>query len=335
MRIVHRSIGKYSGPVIYGNDIIDPPDSRYLNHVGRAFWLTGQVETGNRLGSVMMADGTGFTIGIDQHIAVYPRELAAEDFDATDDQGGAWALLADLETAFAPVGMLWEALRRQGWYVAPGGTLRWLESGKVKVKNRWIEYQEGDLVHGALIRDEMTPTRGVVTKGSPDWERSRGWAELLHTLTRAPKSRDAQVAFGVKHLCHRVRTRKLRLSDRRRRVTFQKAVYGDAGDIATLRSETLTPHMDLALCVFHSYTVNAPSVAFRLIIEVLKTNPDYSGANSDGMVQPKFALDLLTRLKTKRYGRWNKRWERTRKAALAVGWWSRDLFIGNEAVMSK
>jgi len=133
MRIMHRNIGKFSGPVIHGTEVAPLPDNP--SHAGRAYWLTGQAETGNKMGSIMMADGTAFTIGRDQHIAVYPKELASEDFNAADDQGGAWLLLAAIEVAHGPIHQLWEALEAEGWYVAPDGSLRWIGNGRAKVRN--------------------------------------------------------------------------------------------------------------------------------------------------------------------------------------------------------
>jgi hypothetical protein len=316
-----RSIGKYSGPVVYGTEVVLPPNGPF--HAGRAFWLTGQVETGNRLGSVMMADGTGFTIGIDQHIAVYPKELAHEDFNAADDQGGAWALLAALEVAHAPVRMLWEAFTQRGWYVAPDGTLRWITGGTHKVQNRKLEHRGGDLVHGNTIRNAVTPTGGRVVK-TCEKETAREWALMLHELTRDPTSRDIQVSFGVKHLCHRVRTRKLRLADHRRRVTFQQAVYGDA-NIEVIKLSDLGYPLDLALCVFHSYTVNAPAVAFRILEESIRST-GWTAEQDGHDRQESFARDLLHRIKTEKYGFWNKRWERTRKAAMELGCWDGELF---------
>jgi hypothetical protein len=322
-RVNFKSIGKYTGPVIYGTEVVKQPSGPF--HAGRAFWLTGQVETGNRLGSVMMADGTGFTIGIDQHIAVYPKELASEDFNAADDQGGAWALLAALEVANAPVKMLWEAFKMRGWYVAPDGTLRWISGGTHKVQNRKLEHRGGDLVHGAVIRDAITPTRGNVVKPC-EKETARDWALMLHELTSAPSSRDVQVAFGVKHLCNRVRTRKLRVVEHHRRGTFQQAVYGSA-DIETIKLTDLGDHLDLALCVLHSYTVNAPAVAFELLTEALNER--------DIEKEPeRFATVLLAKIKAKKYGFWDKRWERTRKAAIEVGWWDGALFKRPAGIMT-
>lgn len=324
MRILHRTVGKYSGPVIYGTNAIkfpmNPP------HVGRAYWLTGQVETGNKMGSIMMADGTGFTIGIDQHIAVYPKELASEDFNAADDQGSAWLLLTAIEVAHGPISRLWKSLEREGWYIAPDGSLRWIGNGKAKVSNRWVEYQGGDLVHGAVIRDTITPKGGVVVKDSREWETAKKWAELFHFLTAHESTWVIQRQFGINHLIHRVRTRKLRLAEHRRKSTMQQAVYGDA-DIGNIHLRTtLGVELDLALCVFHSYTVNAPSVAFKILERsIITTGWHPINIGKEAYTIP-FAKDLLRRIKMSKYGRWDKRWVRTRKAAMDVGWWPDELF---------
>lgn len=329
MRIQRRIINGFSGPVIYGTETIPPPEKEQAAlHAERAYWFTGQIETRNRMGSVMMADGTAFTIGRDQHIAVYPRELASEDFNAADDQGGAWALLAAIEKAHGPVAPLWEKLKENGWYVAKNGTLRWLHHSKTKIKNRDVHHKPGDLVHGAIIRDVFTPKGGKVQKsGSREWEQAKAWAEILHNLTADEKTWDVQHDFGLKHLVNRVQTRKLRISNRRRRVTLQQAVYKDR-PIETLKSSDLTEAEDLALCVFHSYTVNAPSIAYRLLREALT------------LFEPKedpfcFGKFLLEKIRGESYGNWKKRWVRTRQEAMRVDWWDARLFEGPAPVMPR
>jgi hypothetical protein len=193
------------------------------------------------------------------------------------------------------------------------------------VQNRKLEHQSGELVHGAVIRDAITPTGGKVVK-TCEKETARDWALMLHELTSAPSSRDVQVAFGVKHLCNRVRTRKLRVVEHHRRGTFQQAVYGSA-DIETIKLTDLGDHLDLALCVLHSYTVNAPAVAFELLTEALNER--------DIEKEPeRFATMLLAKIKAKKYGFWDKRWERTRKAAIEVGWWDGALFKRPAGIMT-
>lgn len=334
MRVLHRNIGRYSGPVIYGTKTAERPkgdDAEF--HIERAYWLTCQAETNNRLGSVMMADGTAFTIGRDQHIAVYPRELANEDYNAEDDQGGAWKLLADMERAHCPVGPLWDALEEQGWYVAPDGTLRWLNDNQVTVKRRTLTVQAGDLVHGAAIREAFTPGGGTVSKNGKDWVTAKRWATLLHDLTSHESTWPVQQDFGIEHLGHRVQVRKLRIHPKRRWQTVQRAVYGPL-NFETARSEDLElDELDLALCVLHSYTVNAPAIAFRLLARAISSSSWDPFQDNKLHLADRFARILLQAIKTKKYGRWDHRWVRTRKAAIDCGWWPPHHFRG-EGVMT-
>lgn len=335
---MRRSINGYSGPVAYGDESVPPPrGAQGALHLERAYWLTGQVETGNRMGSVMMGDGTGFTIGRDQHVAVYPRELADEDYDAEDDQGGAWALLAAIELDHGPVSELWHALEAHCWYVAKNGSLRWLGSGKAKVGDRLIEHRGGSLVHGALIREVFTPREGKVPRsGSKEWRQARGWAVMLHNLTAHKSTWQTQHDFGLNHLYQRVQSRRVRLSPHRRRTTLQKAIYGQV-PAPLIRSADMNPAVDLALCVLHSYTVNAPSITHRLLVQAL-TETGWTPGVGNGV---NFARTLLKKIKETKYGFWSRRWDRTRQEAMkagwngGMGWWDAGLFQGPSSVMPR
>jgi len=327
MHITRRTIGKYAGPIVYGEkNLIEKPDAS--SHLERAFWLTCEVETGNRMGSVMMADGTAFTIGLDQHVAVYPKELAHEDFNALDDQGGAWALLAEIEKAHGPVEPLWEALKEQGWYVSPDGHLRWLEEGRAKIKGKWVAFKAGDLVHGALIRDVFTPYKGYVEKtkiNTKQWEQSKRWATLLHELTAHPQTFEAQKQFGINHLIERIKTRKIKFSTTRRKTTNFHVIY-QTKDLNEFSTKDLGENLDLAMCVFHAYTVNAPAIAYSVMAKTfLKTHRTHS--------KYEFSKELLSGLKNQKYGRWDKRWIRTRKIAMDSGLWDPALFKSKDAIM--
>ena len=122
-RVMYKEFKTYAGPAIYGKPL-GKPERDMRHHVDRAVYLTEAVETGRRRGSIFAADGTGMTGGRGQHILVYPKELANEDFDAKDDQGGLGALLRRLEFE-APskeLEQLWEAFRAEGWYLASDGS---------------------------------------------------------------------------------------------------------------------------------------------------------------------------------------------------------------------
>ena len=97
-KVSYRKRKNYSGPLIAGTEPYPAPSAERAGfHIDRAYWLTTRVETGGKFGAVMAYDGTGMTAGPDQHIAVYPKELANEDLNAADDQGSLWKLLRRLE----------------------------------------------------------------------------------------------------------------------------------------------------------------------------------------------------------------------------------------------
>jgi len=328
--------------VVYGTTVLGleefPGDKR--SHVDRACWLTEGVETGHRVGSCFAADGTGMTIGRGQHILVYPKELANEDWDARDDQGGAGKLLRDIEINAADLGdpdyepdhnieALWSAFEAEGWYLAQDGFFRWRDAGRAKVKGRWTDHNAGDLVHGAVLRDAITPIGGKVPKTGERWEAAKRWAGLFYDLMSDERHFHCQWRFERNHLIDRVRTRKIQIDPRRRRQTIQQALYGPVLTENVVVNRDISPHLDLALCVLHSHSVNAPAVAYQKLVESLVATGYKAGDMSTSQVA--FARDLLQRLARTKYGRWNEdiengRWQRSRKRAMETGFWPAEFF---------
>lgn len=313
----------YSGPWIRGvTPIPAPSGERASFHVDRAYWLTTKLESGAKFGAIVAYDGTCITAGPDQHIAVYPAELASEDYNAADDQGGFWKLLRRLETVQgssefeAATEAVLGRLRSRGWYLAQDGTVRHLEDGSVSVRGKAIQARAGDLVHGSLIRDEVTPpSGGAVPKSGPPWDRARAWAIDLHRLFVHPDGHKAQIEFGKEHLVERTRRRAPRPYAGR--------------EITALRvGPDWTEAMDLACCVYQAHSVNAPAIANKILSEC--GDPGRAG----------FARDLLLKLGTSSYGKWDDdlpsgRYQRTRSAALDSGLWARSLFDGPTAIMPR
>ena len=326
MKIQHKKIGKYQGPVIISTETFPQPIGlKANNHVERAYWLTCEVECGNKIGSVMMADGTGFTIGLDQHIAVYPKQLDKEDFNAKNDQGSAWALLTAIEKANGPVEYLWESFKQKGWYVSLDGKLRWLNSGQHKLQGKTMAHFGGELVHGALIRHAITPTNGVVQK-TCERNIADQWATMLYELTSDKNTWNAQHNFGILQLINRIKNRQIHFDLTDSWFTLQDLVYAKEPVYMTL-SSSIGDELDLAMCVFHSYTVNAPSIAFRIMTNVFQSyNPKHAG-------RQRFAKNLLIAIKNQDYGNWKQRWKRTRQAAINTQWWPLWLFDGPSAIM--
>jgi len=280
-------------------------------HIHRAFWLTCKVETGAKFGMVQAYDGCGMTAGLDQHIAVYPRELSRpDDGNALDDQGTLWKLLRRMEmvnlmdtgtSAFDPREALWYALAERGWYLAQDGILRWFE--------------HGEAVKGRAIRETFTPHNGTV-QTVEQRKQSAGWALLFHDVFDHPALRRAQIEYGLEHLVKR--------SKRRR------AGYPYPKDITAVRASIdLGSKTDLALCMYHANSVNAPAIANKAL-HICLSSTTKSG----------FARDLIYTLGTSKYGRWDDdilggRYQRLRTAAKNSGLWPKELFVGKNAIMPK
>lgn len=331
----------YSGPIIRGTDPMPSPSgSRADHHVDRAFWLTAMVESGGKIGAVMAADGTGMTIGLDQHIAVYPRELAHEDYNAKDDQGSLWKLLYRLETVRSSqsyhkaVDVLWDMLLKEGWFVAQDGVLRYLHDQEVTVGPKTLEVDAGDVVFGAQIRDVFTPPGGKVPQKSDNWQRSKRWALAFHAITSHFGAEAAQISYGQEHLVKRTKRRRLKIDmgagKKPRWGKLEKMGY-DNREVSSLKlGDTWSEDMDLALCVYQSHSVNAPSIANKCVVRARKK------ASTDAA----FAKWLLRFLGNNSYGRWDSgikhgRYQRTRSAARASGLWPKSLFDGPRAIMPR
>lgn len=343
--VIWKTYGSYAGPVIFGTDLIDKPaGDRVEFHVDRAFWLTTMVETGGKVGAIMAADGTAMTAGLDQHIAVYPKELSHEDYRAINDQGSLWKLLRRLETVRSSQGYhqalntLWKKFEACGWYIAQDGTLRYVAEGEVEFSGgKKLRVRAGDLVFGAQIRNEFTPNEGVVPNNGKLWERSREWAYAFHALTSHVGGEAAQIEFGIEHLVKRTK---------RRPVTstgggLEEVGYGTR-EVTSLRlGSDWSEEIDLAMCMYQSHSVNAPAVANAALARA-RTSISTFGArtpfNPDFVVG--FARALILCLGNSTYGRWDDdiefgRYQRTRTAARASGLWSRGLFDGASAIMPK
>lgn len=337
-QVRYKTHKSYSGPIIYGSKV--EPDTQTDLHAKRAVIITEGVETGYRVGSIMAADGTAMTCGRGQHILVYPRELANEDFNAKDDQGGLGQLLRriEVEAPSPQLEALYEAFKDEGWYVATDGQLRWLDLGRAKVAGRWVDHDAGDIIHGAVLRDTITPVGGKVPKKGERWQQARRWALLFHEVFAEESSLDVQLDFEVEHLAHRVGHRKFAFHPNQRKETVSQVVYGGRDVLELKVGRQITEELDLAMCVFHSHTVNAPSIAFRKLRDVLRSTGYDPKVHAGSLGEITFARRLLRALATAKYGRWNEdieggRWDRTRSRARESGMWPTRFFRGQSPIM--
>jgi len=318
-RVVFNS---YAGPRITGTQEFLLPDN--AGHWERVLWLTSMVESGGRFGAITMYDGTAVTAGLHQAIAVYPRELADEDFNARDDQGSFFQLLRLLQSfaEFPELQNLLNRFRERGWVLNRDGSLRYLADGKTQVRSQTKNVKAGDLVYGFEIRETFTPNQGTVPASGAAWEQSKSWALDFQKVFAHPESFKAQVEFGAEHFENAARNKKIEVAGVSK--TIEQWLYN--GHLADFKSPTQA--YDLALAVFWSHSVNGPSIAYQILSQAISqvdpsSNPD------------QFARVLLRLLGRKKYGRWhfsetNGRWQRTRQTARKV--WPSALFA-NDGVM--
>lgn len=334
-KVEWRKYGSYSGPLIRNNVVIPTPvPPRNLFHIDRAYWLTTKVETGGTFGTVQAYDGCGMTAGPDQHIAVYPSELAHEDFNASDDQGTLWPLVRRLETvagsaAFLDaVQVMTRKLDASNLYLGQDGVVRYRAPATLLIAGRSIAVAAGAVAHGAYIRNLLTPSNGVVPQTGPQWEQASSWALAFYRLFSLPDGYKAQVEFGKEDLIHRTKTLKVKNTI----LTIETGVYQQEITNTRLGFNGWIDAVDLAMAVYQSHSVNAPSIAATCLSNVC--------AGSKPVLNAAFATVLLQQLGRSTYGQWsftdpNGRYQRTRNAAMACGLWGTSLFEGPSAVMPK
>ncbi len=308
-KIKYVKFRKYAGLRIKGEIPYNPSPSLEESHLERAFYLTSHVESGGKFGAVMNYDGTGMTAGLHQAIAVYPKTLY---------QGPLWKLMRRVELLpgdIPPRTRIWEMLSEEGMYLAQDGVVR--------------ELQRGWPMPGESLRRALSGPMGVVSEARDERYRAEAFIIAFHELFSSPSTFRLQVEYGKEHFvtaAHRVR-----LTIGGRRMFIQHAVYGD-DDISLVTKNELGPELDLAMCMYWSNSVNAPSKAKRCLGRVL------SNLGYRPVVSHIFARDLILALGNTTYGRWdddlkNGRYQRTRRVAMRSGLWPAELFEGTGAIM--
>jgi len=315
---------KYAGLKIVGK-VAQQPVNFESSHLDRASWLTAEVESGGKFGTVMNFDGTGMTAGLHQAIAVYPRYL--DDEKINNDQGPLWKLLNRMRLlAYDSITLLriFDRLYDFGWYLAEDATLRYTGNG--------------DIVDGKGIRDRLTGSRdGVMPLKGNDRAIAEEVIKLFHEAFSDHKTFEAQIAFGKEHFIKRAERTNLRFCKKttHKRYRIMDVLYDP--EFHMTHPESLPwdcKEMDLADAMFWSNTVNAPGAALKVLCKVV----DAGGRPKDFYTVRKFAKELIHALGTSSYGRWdddikNGRYQRTRKAAMQV--WPKEFFTGPSAIMPK
>lgn len=308
---------KFAGVKIRGTEEMEKPTSN--RHIDRAVWLTAHVESGGKFGCAMNYDGTGMTASIGQAIAVYPRGLA--DDVKTNDQGPLWRVLNRIQSSTSTWAWseLFEELKNIGWFVSEDGKCRSIKTGK--------------LISGRAIRKEFTGSAdGVMPIKGPDRRRAQQWAERFHSCFGHPSTFETQLALEKEHFVKRATRVKLRFcrDEVYRGCTLQEMIY-DPHHISSITADQMGEGMDLAMCMYWSNSVNAPSFALKKFCRQVIDNK---------MCFYPFdrAKHIIQKLGNTPFARWdddikNGRYQRTRRYAMKL--WPRHLFVGPDAIMPK
>jgi hypothetical protein len=301
----------YSGCAVTGTQAVPLPSSDL--HMERAFYLTTTLEA-PMFGSVQSYDGAGISGGPQHSIAVLPSSM---------QQGDLFKLLRHLQISApnsVPLQSLFHAYATQGWAVALDGVLRNAKTGVA--------------ISAAVIRDTFAPPGGKVPETGPQFEQAKRWALLHSAAFSDPATFAGQRDYSITNLIHTRTGDELLFYKTMNLVTLRVWTVPPAAD-AHIPDEEYNNHLtlqeDLAMCMYHSHSVNGPSPA----AEVLKRVVAKVARGND------FARLMVWSLGTKDYGRWKdtadgkNRYDRTRDSALASGLWPKDFFTGPTAFMPK
>lgn len=292
------SLHGYSGIMLRGTVPIQLSDFAPLangvpvGHMDRAVWLTSQVEA-PKYGTVQSYDGAAMSGGMLHNVAVLPASV---------EQGDLFGLLGKIfEYADArglvsvPIANMRSALKAKGWAVGKDGMLR--DGSGLKVA-------------GKAIRDEFSPPDGHVPQAGPQYDQAVRWATLFHDLFSDPGTKRAQIDYAAIWLARGKSADEMSV--------YQTFVAGLDSPLH-LPSASLPASVDLAMCVYHSFSVNAPSPAADCLVHARD-----SGARSPD----EFAAALIRRLGKREFGKWtdqpgdgDDRYDRTRKAVWGSGIW--------------
>lgn len=299
----------WSGIRVKGTALVPVPTSSL--HIDRAAYLATTLES-PKMGTVQSYDRCGMSGGPFHFIAVQPSNLS---------QGSMFEFLHFLEIA-APcpeLTALWNLFKAEGWFVARDNTLRDINSGV--------------LVPGAAIRNTFTPLEGKVPKAvGPQRAQAEKWALAFSNLFSAPVTFKAQQEFAAKYLVNGQKA-------------FEASFYAPY-EVVSLRpardntavantDAVISMQTDLALCVYHAHSVNAPAPAVKCLRTLLSEFPNHPGKFSN-----EAAAYLIWLLGTNTYGNWRddkdggNRYDHTRTSAMQSGLWPKEFFLpGDQCIM--
>jgi hypothetical protein len=284
-RVTYKS---WAGITIRGNTKWQASSVKKENHLDKATWLTAAVEGGSMFGTVQGYDGCGMSAGLEHCIGLLPRSM---------EPGSLWGLLLKIDEALPDTNPNWVAMKAAmdtvGWYLDTKGALR--------------NKTTGASVGGQEIRNELSPVGGVVPESGPDFDKAVRWAELFNRLFEDSATFPCQIRQTKNGLLTSHKDIENQVYAR-----YCKLENASAAVVGT----NISAELDLAMCVYHSFSVNAPSKARAVLTEVF-------GRNLGSM---DFSKALIKALGTNTYANWQDRYVRTRQQASNSGLFDAGLF---------
>lgn len=301
----------YRGMSMKGTVLLSTEDSN--THLDEISWLTAQVESDGRFGSVMNYDGTGMTAGIHQAIAVYPK--AVRDNNLKNDQGPLWKLMGRMK----PLGLLGDIeshMREYGMYLSNDSKCLW--------------EQEGRIVDGNSIRNMLTgDSEGVMPLTGRGRRECARWVKEFHAAFSNEVGFKVQLHFGAEHF-EKMSRKTLRYCKNPEiaEMTILDAFYGG---IPLSSVGDLPEHYSLAMSMFWSHSVNAPGFALKRLCRQVadKCIDDVANKTEEA------SSAIVRALGDTPFARWdddlkNGRYQRTRRYARRR--WNSSLF-GDDGIM--
>lgn len=283
--VLFRTYKSYSGYLVRGSKPIRPPGSR-APHMEWAFYLLSRLESAN-WGTAQNYDGAGMSAGPLHAVAVFP---------ATRAQGPLWQLVADVFAALPDcpaANRLREELREAGYAVTHGG--------------RVVSVATAKEIAGEELRTFLSGPRGAVRLGTPFEETARRRAVMFSELFSEPRAHEPQRAYTIRWLLQGRSESESTAYSKYMAASPRVRPQNVASWLSYASVAELGPELDLAMCVYHAFSVNAPAPAAEELVKAM------SERTAEG-----FAKALIRGLGTKDFARWRdttdnrNRYDRTR-----------------------
>lgn len=303
--VLWRQYKEFSGCLVRGTDPIVPQDP--AKHMSCAAWLTSEAEAPS-YGYVQSYDGAGISAGLLHNILVFPRDLTQGDLGQLVRR--ILNVSAMFQSNLPAAEWLLHEIESRGWTLSPDGKFRYNAS-----------YKPGTLVEGAKLRDWVAPPGGKVPRSGANWEYASKVATCFHELFAWPGSWTIQEDFAVEWLARGNRTAELE-------VYRHFTGHSDLDSFISLPVAAMPAPVHVAMCVYHSFSVNSPKVAADCLKRAWPNNGN----------DEKFAKALIREFGLHGRDVWhdqpgdgNNRYDRTRVAL----WGREDLFPGGHTLMPR